>query len=169
MNSDGNIGRILYCQALFLKVILLQGIDKNQFEIETIMTILRREMMTLGFDEIRLTEESEKTIITLIFKGKLEKEDYELFVPQVEKIMESRDKIRMFVELHDFKGWSAGALWEDTKFGIKHFNDIERLAILGEKKWEKPMAAFVKPFTTAQVKYFDMANREKAHEWIVDT
>jgi len=27
-----------------------------------------------------------------------------------------------------FHGWDAGALWEDIKFDIKHFGDIERLA-----------------------------------------
>jgi hypothetical protein len=42
-------------------------------------------------------------------------------------------------------------LWEDIKFDVKHFNDIERLAITGENKWEKGMAAFCKPFTTAKV------------------
>jgi len=28
-----------------------------------------------------------------------------------------------------FKGWTAGALWEDTKFAAKHFNDIDRIAV----------------------------------------
>ena len=34
-------------------------------------------------------------------------------------------------------GWDAGALWEDIKFDIKHFADIERLAMVGEKKWHR--------------------------------
>ncbi|MDA3787170.1 MAG: STAS/SEC14 domain-containing protein [Desulfobacula sp.] len=80
--------------------------------------------------------------------------------------MESRDKIRMLIELRDFKGWSVGAMWEDTKFGLSHFNDIDRLAIVGDKQWEKTMAAFIKPFTTAIVKYFDLGELDAANTWI---
>jgi len=70
--------------------------------------------MSYAFDEIRLSEESGGTVVTLVFKDKLTVADYEHFVPQVEKIMESRDKIRLLILLNDFKGWTAGALWEDT-------------------------------------------------------
>jgi hypothetical protein len=57
--------------------------------------------------------------------------------------------------MHDFHGWDAGALWEDAKFDLKHFADIERLAFVGEKKWEKGMAQFCRPFTKATIRYFD--------------
>ena len=56
----------------------------------------------------------------------------------------------MFVVMHDFHGWTASAAWEDTKFGVRHFHDIERLAMVGETKWQHGMAIFCKPFTTAQ-------------------
>ena len=46
-------------------------------------------------------------------------------------------RLLMLVELHDFHGWTGSALSEDIKFDAKHFNDIERLAITGENKWEK--------------------------------
>ena len=66
----------------------------------------------------------------------------------------------------DFHGWSASAAWEDTKFGVKHFNDIERLAIVGENQWEKGMAFITKPFTMAKVHYFDITEREAAERWL---
>lgn len=40
---------------------------------------------------------------------------------------------------------------------VKHFNDIERLAIVGDSKGEKGMAIFCKPFTTATVRHFDVS------------
>ncbi|SFI52823.1 hypothetical protein SAMN05428978_10159 [Nitrosomonas sp. Nm34] len=43
----------------------------------------------------------------------------------------------MLVELVHFHGSTAGAAWEDTKFAVRQFNDIERLAIVGDKAWEK--------------------------------
>lgn len=122
--------------------------------------------MPYAFDEIQISEEPGGTVITLVFQDKLAKEDYDAFVPKIDKILESRDKIRILVQLRDFRGWSAGALWEDTKFGLRHFNDIERLAVVGDRQWEKTMTQFIAPFTGAEVRYFDMADSREARDWV---
>lgn len=122
--------------------------------------------MSYGFDEIRVDEVSAGTIITLVFNETITKQDFEYFVPQLETFMASRDKIRLLIELRDFNGITPGALWEDTKFGIRHFDDIERLAIVGDSRWEQAMAGFIKPFTTASVKYFEQTQLDSANRWI---
>ena len=98
--------------------------------------------------------------------GKLVKEDYETFVPVVERFIKQHGKIRMLVAMHDFHGWTAGALWEDTKFAAHHFRDIERLAVVGESKWQQGMAVFCKPFTTATIRYFDHTAMSEALAWV---
>lgn len=98
--------------------------------------------------------------------GKLTKEFYEQFVPAIEKQIEESGKLRVLFLMKDFHGWTAGALWEDVKFDLKHWKDIERLAIVGESKWEKGMAVFCKPFTKAKVKYFDHAQLDAARTWV---
>ena len=108
------------------------------------------------------------SIVTLVIEGKLEKADYEAFTPQLEQYLAREDKIRLMVELRDFKGFSPGAMWEDAKFGAKHFNDIDRLAVVGDKAWERAMTAFAKPFTTAKVRYFDESQRQEARRWITE-
>jgi hypothetical protein len=98
--------------------------------------------------------------------GKLTKEAYEAFAPVVDEQIEEHGKIRILFEMHDFHGWTAGALWEDLKFDFKHWKEIERLAIVGESKWEAGMAAFCKPFTSATIQYFDHAKLDEAQAWI---
>jgi hypothetical protein len=122
--------------------------------------------MPIGFDEIQVEKAPAGTIITLKFREKLDKGDYDEFVPMIESQIEHGSPIRMVVELHDFQGWTAGALWEDTKFAARHFNDIERLAVVGEARWETGVTVFVKPFTSADVRYFMVDAREKAREWV---
>ena len=122
--------------------------------------------MPVGFDEIKVDQTSTGTIITLKFREKLDKEDYETFVPMIESQMQNGSPVRLLAELHDFKGWTAGALWEDTKFAVKHFNDIDRLAVVGESKWQEGVTLFVKPFTSADVRYFKMEEIEQARQWI---
>jgi hypothetical protein len=113
-----------------------------------------------------LNETMEGRIIEVTVSGTLTKEAYQEFVPRTEAAIKQHGKIRFLLITLGFQGWDAGALWEDIKFDWKHFNQIERLAIVGESKWEKGMAIFCRPFTTAQIKYFDHAELEKAREWI---
>ena len=115
---------------------------------------------------VELKEFDNGRLLEVHLTGKLVKKDYEMFLPAVERLVKQHGKLLMLVELHDFHGWTGGALWEDIKFDAKHFNDIERLAITGENKWEKGMAAFCQPFTRAKVRYFDHIRAAEARDWL---
>jgi len=98
--------------------------------------------------------------------GKLTKESYESFAPCVDAQIKEHGRIRVLFEMHDFHGWTVGAMWEDVKFDFQHWKDIERLAIVGESKWEEGMAVFCKPFTSAKIQYFDHSQLDDAKSWI---
>jgi SpoIIAA-like len=115
---------------------------------------------------IEISEIGEGRILEVHLTGKLAKEDYDRFVPMTEERIKQYGKLRILVVMHDFHGWEAGALWEDVKFDLRHFSDIEQLAIVGETAWEKGMAIFCKPFTTAKIRYFDHTEIEQARQWI---
>lgn len=113
-----------------------------------------------------IAESAADNVITVEVTGKLDKADYEKLVPTVEQMLQRHDKINMLVILRDFHGWTAGALWEDIKFDVKHFADIDKLALVGDSRWETGMAVFCKPFTKAKVKYFNIDDLEAARAWI---
>lgn len=48
---------------------------------------------------------------------------------------------------------------------MKHMSDIERIAMVGEKRWQHGMAIFCKSFIKAEVRYFDHAAAE-ARTWL---
>jgi len=115
---------------------------------------------------LSLTEKEQGKVFDVVVQGKLTKEDYKAFVPRFEAAVKSVGKLRVMFEMREFHGWEAGAVWEDVKFDLKHFKDIERLAMVGDRKWEKGMSVFCKPFTAAKIKYFDVAQRAEAEEWL---
>lgn len=115
---------------------------------------------------LELEHHAEEKYLEVTVSGKLHKEDYLKFVPSVEALIAEHDKIRILMMLSDFHGWDAGALWEDVKFDFKHFNHIERLAIVGETRWQHGMAVFCRPFTTAKIQYFDKLKATEARKWI---
>ena len=83
------------------------------------------------------------------------KESYQIFAPAVYELIVEHGKLTILFEMHEFHGWTMGAMWEDMKFDYKHWHDIEKLAIVGESKWKAGMVALCKPFTSANIKYFD--------------
>ncbi len=115
---------------------------------------------------VELKEPPDGNLLEVKLRGKLTRKDYDDFLPAVERLTGKHGKVRMLVEMEDFHGWTAGALWEDIKFDAKHFNHIGSLAIVGDKIWQEWTAKFCKPFTTAKVRYFDHTETDKALEWI---
>jgi hypothetical protein len=115
---------------------------------------------------IKFEDENEGKVLTIHVAGKVTRADYVYFTPEFERLVKLNGKLRVLFDMTGFHGWDAGALWEDIKFDVKHFADIERLAMVGDKKWQQGMATFCKPFTKATIRYFDHANAGEARNWL---
>jgi hypothetical protein len=107
-----------------------------------------------------------ENVLGFKLSGKLHDADYKSFVPKVDAAIAEQGKVRILAQFHDFHGWDAKALWDDIKFSTTHCTKVERIALVGEKKWEEWMAKVCKPFTMAKIKYFDAADLEKAWKWL---
>lgn len=110
--------------------------------------------------------ESAGKILGFQLSGKLHDDDYKKFGPVVEAAVAAHGKVRLLAQFHDFHGWDVHALWDDIKFSTKHCLDIERIALVGEKSWEKWMAKVCVPFTMAKIKYFDATDVAGAWAWL---
>ena len=100
--------------------------------------------------------------------GTLQDADYQTFVPRVDEAIANEGKVRILAQFHDFNGWDAHALWDDIQFATTHCTKINRIALVGEKDWQKWMAQICKPFTMAQLQYFDVHDIEAAWAWLAE-
>ena len=105
-------------------------------------------------------------VIGFKLSGKLHDADYKTFVPAIDAVLAKEGKVRLLAQFHDFHGWDAKALWDDVKFSTTHCNKIDRIALVGDKKWEEWMAKVCKPFTMAKIQYFDVAKIDDAWKWL---
>jgi len=115
---------------------------------------------------VTLNETNDGKVLEVRVSGKLTRDDYQHFVPEFNRLTQKHGKLRVLFEMADFHGWDAEALWDDLKFDVKHFSDIERLAMIGDKKWEHGMSLFCRPFTTASIRYFDADAMPEARAWL---
>jgi len=99
--------------------------------------------------------------------GKLSHEDYQTFLPQLEEQISQLGKISLLLELDNFSGWDLKAAEDDYKFGMKHLDDLERIAIVGDQAWEHWMALMAKPFMpSGKVRYFNREDLQDAWDWL---
>ena len=115
---------------------------------------------------VQMQHEAEGKVLDVRVSEKLTREDYQRMVPEFQTLIERHGKLRILFRMDDFRGWTAGALWDDIKVMFKHFNDVERIAMVGDKAWEKGMSVFCKPFTTATIRYFESPRIDEARVWI---
>ena len=115
----------------------------------------------------QIPQSSEK-VLGFKLSGKLHDEDYKNFVPVIDAAVTKQGKIRLLAQFSDFHGWDLHALWDDIKFSTTHCTKIERIALVGDKAWEKWMAAVCKPFTMAKVRYFDLSEIDAAKAWLAE-
>jgi len=105
-------------------------------------------------------------LVTIRVRGELDQDDREKMIPEVENAIEqSRGALRAVVVLDNLKDWDLRALWTDLKFDARHFNDFQRIAVLGDPKldeWGTEASALV---TAADVRYFTIDEYDKAQEW----
>jgi len=116
------------------------------------------EQLPLGSDQV----------LGFKMSGKLHDEDYKKFVPVIDAALAKQPNVRLLAQFHDFHGWDLHALWDDIKFSSTHCTKIERIALVGEKTWEKWMAKVCQPFTMAKIRYFDASEIDAARAWLIE-
>ena len=110
--------------------------------------------------------QTSENVLGFKLSGKLHDEDYKMFVPVIDAAAAKQGTIRVLAQFDDFHGWDLHALWDDIKFSTTHCTKIERIALVGDKAWEKWKAKVCKPFTMAKIRYFDVSEIAPAKEWL---
>ncbi len=98
--------------------------------------------------------------------GKLTHEDYELITPMLDEAVNGLDQphINAFIDITELEGWELRAAWDDLKLGIKHGREFDRIAVVGNKPWEKYATKVANWFTGGEIEYFEHAT--EALQWL---
>jgi hypothetical protein len=113
-----------------------------------------------------MQEEDEGNFLVVEVCDKLTNSDFESLAPEFQRLVQHRGKVRVLYELNHFHGWDAQALWDEIKFNFRNFADVERIAIVGDEKWEHCIEELWRPFTLAKVQYFHHIDAFKARQWL---
>lgn len=107
-------------------------------------------------------------VLGLRASGEVTADDYKsVLVPAIEEKLTRHHRVRLLYVFGDeFKGYTGGAAWEDTKVGMKHLTSFERVAVVTDADWlENLIKAFGFAFP-GEVRVFDNDDLDEARAWV---
>ncbi len=114
---------------------------------------------------IEQLEQSSDNTLGYKVSGTVVKDDYELLSREVQALVDRVGDINMLLELTEFHWEKVSAWGADLKFGHDYHKKIARMAIVGDKKWQKWATHLAAPFYAGEAQYFDVEDAESAWTW----
>ena len=110
---------------------------------------------------------SEGDVVTARLLGKLDPGAYDGVNEEIDNVMSSTEHVRLLLDLREFDGWSGlSALADHLSLVREHYRVPERIAIVGDKAWQKMAGKIMARFVNAQTKFFDSGDYDGAVAWV---
>ncbi len=108
------------------------------------------------------------SVVAIEASGKVEADDYRTVLdPAAAAAMKAHEKVRLLYVLGDaFTGYSAAAMWEDTKIGFHDLSAWERIAVVTD---HGAMADAIRVFgwlIPAEVRTYPTGQLTDAKVWV---
>lgn len=106
-------------------------------------------------------------VVTVRLIGKLEPSAYDGANEEIDNVMSRSEHVRLMLDLRDFDGWSGlAAIGEHLSLVREHRRVPERLAVVGNKAWQKLAERVMAKFVNARTKFFDADDYDGAVAWL---
>ena len=107
-------------------------------------------------------------VVAVSASGKVTGEDYDyLLIPLIEGKLKTLKKVRVLYVLGpEFTDFTAGAMWDDAKIGLRHFTAYERIAMVTDVNWILGAVKFFTFMFPCPVRIFGNERLSEAMAWI---
>jgi len=112
-------------------------------------------------------QQEEGSLIVLRMTGLLRKSEMDAALAAEARKWGPATRIKVLAVMEDFEGFERGADWGDITFLVKHDHQIEKIAIVADKKWESDALTFAGAgFRQGQVRFFPQNQLAQARAWV---
>jgi len=112
-------------------------------------------------------ETSSNDVLAFRAVGKITDEDYKsALIPAVEDQISTQGKARfVYVLGPEFTGFGGKAMLDDALFGVTHWRDFERIAVVTDRDWIANTLRIFMPLMPARTKLFHTDKLKDALAW----
>ena len=106
-------------------------------------------------------------VLTVRFSGKLKLSELQAMQKVAGEAIDRNGKVSVLCLADDFLGWEKGGDWGDVSFQAQYDPFIEKIAIVGDRKWEDLTLLFTsKGIRRVPIEYFAPNDLAKARAWL---
>ena len=106
-------------------------------------------------------------LLQLNVRGMFKKADYDRIIEIAKEAIEREGKVDGLIILEAFEGWERREDWGDVSFMMGQGRHIEKMAIVGDEKWQDDALAFTaKGFRATAVEFFTASRLSDARTWL---
>jgi hypothetical protein len=117
---------------------------------------------------LKLIEDLPPDLLGVEAAGKVTHEDYrEVLIPAAEAQIAQGPVRMLYVAGPGFTGYELEALWDDAAFGLKHWRQFKRVAVVTESAWLRAAITMFRPFFPSEIRLFKLAELAAAKNWIL--
>jgi hypothetical protein len=98
--------------------------------------------------------------------GKVTVEDYQQLDPAIQALVDQYDDLCLLLDMQEFAGEEVKAWLPDLRFGHRFHDKIDKMAIVGDKRWQKWLTALADPFYANDAKFFHPEETDQAWAWL---
>lgn len=114
-------------------------------------------------------EQHPDRLLVLHVGGELTKSELDAVQSKFVEKIAATGTVKLLVLLENFTGWERTEAWGDTDFFFSHRNDFEKIAVVGDPRWEAQVLAFTGAgLRKGPVKLFPEAAESEARAWLIE-
>jgi hypothetical protein len=109
-------------------------------------------------------------VLAVRASGQISGKDYDdILIPAVESSLKRHKTIRVLYQLSpDFSGFTAEAMFDDAKFGMRYLTAFEKIAVVNDVDWISKTVQFFSLFIPCPVKIFGNDDMSGAKAWLIE-
>lgn len=116
---------------------------------------------------LEILPETHGNVLAVRVRDKLTIPDFDQYRNLVRDLMGKHKETHIYYEMVDVDWIQPVAAIENGLFDIIHGLDYGRVAMVGEKKWQEWASGLISPVKKHGVRYFDLADKEKAMRYVL--
>lgn len=119
--------------------------------------------MSIGIESV-----GDEVFLSIKAVGKLTHADYQIITPLIDGALGAvkEPKVKMLMDATELDGWELRAAWDDLKLGLKHGSDFQKVAIVGNQRWQDLAAKVGSWFLPGEARSFE--GRDAALTWLAE-
>lgn len=108
----------------------------------------------------------ESHTVELVIDGQISKKDYLETAEHLRDRAHDWGAVNLLEDIRNFEGIEAASFWENVQFGFRHFREVDKAAIVTDKRWIRAVTKATDPLIHMDVQAFPREELENARAWV---